>query len=200
VLKGSLTCVAESGPFAQTYDTCDAENDSCAPGNICLVEDDTRPACGAHCYRHCRADADCQKIDLNSKCNIDIKFPNGGFEGKACSSAPEVCNPWGAAQCTSGQRPYPTFACYVVTQTPDLVTCECAGSNPVGKACMFEHDCEPGAECVALATGSRVCLKVCVVGALLEARGACPQPPAVAQSQKCTRFANGTKYGYCVPM
>jgi hypothetical protein len=108
----------------------------------------------------------------------------------------DACSPFGPARCSGAlARPYPTFACYVMNSSyPDIPICDCAGTTLVGAACMFEHECEPGAECV-LAAGVRLCRRVCKVGAPAGTpvpMGGCP--PLMPT---CTMFPGGTLFGYC---
>jgi hypothetical protein len=189
--KGVLVCKQQSPPFKALTEECDSKADTCRPGLICLVEDTDRPACSAHCYRHCRNDSDCQSISAFSKCSIEVAFSGSTFTAKTCTPAPETCNPWGAARCKAADRPAGTFACYVISGAPDQTTCECAGLLLEGKACMYEHDCVAGLECVAVA-GNRICRKVCAIT---------PnplQPGSACATGVCTPFSGSTKYGYCL--
>jgi hypothetical protein len=192
--KGVLLCKAVSAPFKGLTDQCDSDADTCRPGLICLVEDaedPARAACGAHCYRHCRNDNDCQSISPYSKCSIEVAFQNSTFTAKTCTQAPEACSPWGAARCARpGERPLPTFACYVLGTAPDQTTCECAGQVMAGAKCIYEHDCVAGYECVA-DSGMHVCKKVCALGATTVLTGGCPV------GATCTPFSGSTKWGYC---
>jgi hypothetical protein len=188
---GSPTCRAQAAPFAGPYEACnpDPKLDTCRPGLICLQENDARPACAAHCYKHCRADGDCT---MGAKCSIEIQFGAMTSPARVCSPPPEACTPWGAARCgMPGQRPYPTFACYVMSNMyPDVTICDCAGTAKPGDPCMFEHDCEPGSECVVFQM-ARTCRRVCAVGATTALTGGCPVGMA------CNTFPNSTKWGYC---
>ena len=193
--KGGLVCQNESPPFQGLADPCDASDDSCRPGLVCLIEDADEPrhaACGAHCYQHCRVDGDCQKVSPISKCGIGVTFPGSNLKLQACTQGPESCKPWGDALCAkTAERPAGTFACYVLTSAPDQTICECAGLVPAGQPCMFEHDCVAGYDCVEGALQDRRCRRMCAMGGNAEAR--CPLP------QTCSSFAGSTKYGYCRP-
>jgi hypothetical protein len=186
--SGMPTCKKQSGPFVGSGGTCQTSQDLCQPGFLCLRESADVDACGAHCYRHCRADADCPG---GAKCATEVQFPSGAGT-KVCSSPPEACDPF-VGRCTNtGQRPFPLFGCYVMSKTEtNLTSCECAGTKPVGAACMFEHECVPGAECFFL-QGAGLCRKVCstelVVG---------PNPGPCPANQICTPFPGSAKYGYC---
>jgi hypothetical protein len=188
---GNAVCRAQAPPFIGPYETCnpDPKLDTCRPGLICLQENDMRPACGAHCYRHCRVDADC---GMGAKCSVEIQFGSMSSPSRVCSPAPEACSPWGQARCGMPvQRPYPTFACYVMSNLyPDTTICDCAGTAKPGDPCQFEHDCEPGSECVVF-MGVRSCRKVCAIGATTTLTGGC------AIGMTCNAFPGSTKWGYC---
>jgi hypothetical protein len=191
--SGMPTCSAEGPSFVAQYDSCDPKDDRCSPGTICLQESPDHPACGAHCYRHCRSDADCGS---NAKCTIEVQFGNSLTTSKVCSPPADACNPFGPARCSlSTARPYPTFGCYVMSATyPDTAICDCAGTTPVGQACTYEHECEPGAECVLFGT-ARLCRKVCKVGLPAGspvAVGGCP-----LAAPTCTPFPGSSQFGYC---
>jgi len=58
---GALTCTRPLPGNLTVGVTCDvasggapAQTDACAAGSVCLAE-----GCGMHCFRYCRADADC---------------------------------------------------------------------------------------------------------------------------------------------
>jgi hypothetical protein len=187
---GNPVCRAEGPDFLPQYDACSPTDDRCRPGAICLQESQDHAGCGAHCYRHCRVDADCP----NAKCTIEVQFGNSTTTNKVCSPPMDTCNPFGQARCgMQEKRPYPTFGCYVMSSSyPDIAICDCAGTTQVGQACTYEHECEPGAECVLLGT-ARLCRRVCKVGAVGGAvAGGCP-----AVNPICTPFPGGTVYGYC---
>ncbi|HXU82419.1 MAG TPA: hypothetical protein VN914_13545 [Polyangia bacterium] len=192
LVGGNATCAAEGPTFIQHLDSCEPKDDKCRPGTICLQESPDHPACGAHCYRHCRTDADC----TNAKCTIEVQFGNSATTNKVCSPPMDACNPFGPARCSpSSNRPYPTFACYVMSSSyPDIPICDCAGTTPAGSPCTYEHECEPGAECVLLGS-VRACRKVCKVGAPPATPvmlGGCP-----AVNPTCTAFPGGSQFGYC---
>jgi hypothetical protein len=189
---GNNVCRAQDPPFLQQYDACEPKDDRCRPGTICLQESEDHPACGSHCYRHCRADSDCP----NAKCTIDVQFGSAATASKVCSPPMDACSPFGAARCSAAaNRPYPTFGCYVMSSSyPDIPICDCAGTTPIGMTCMFEHECEPGGECVLLGM-ARLCRRVCKVGAPAAtpvALGGCP-----LMMPTCTAFPGGSQFGYC---
>jgi hypothetical protein len=189
---GTISCRAAGPSFQAVYDACDPKEDQCRPGAVCLQESVDQPACGAHCYRHCRGDGDCP----NARCTIEIQFGSASTTSKVCSPPLDACNPFGAARCSiSASRPYPTFACYVMSSSyPDIPICDCAGTTPIGQSCMYEHQCEPGGECV-LVGSVRICRRVCKVGLPVNsplASGGCP-----AASPTCTAFPGGSQFGYC---
>jgi hypothetical protein len=186
---GVVVCRKEGPNFLEMYDSCVPANDQCRPGSICLQEAVDHPACGAHCYRHCRGDSDCSP---GSKCTIDIQFGTTGTDSKVCAPPPDPCNPFGPARCARTDRPYPTFGCYLMSSShPDIPICDCAGTIKTGDPCTFEHECEPGAECVLLGA-ARLCRRVCKVGVMgLPVAGACPL------GLNCTAFPGGSAFGYC---
>jgi hypothetical protein len=192
-LDGPVTaCRAETQPFIQQYETCNPMADRCRPGTICLQESVDHPSCESHCYKHCRTDADCPM----AKCTIEVQFGANATKYKVCSPPSDGCSPFGPARCSAAaNRPYPTFACYVMSSSyPDIPICDCAGTTPIGQSCKYEHECEPGGECVLLGS-VRLCRRVCKVGlapgsALL--LGGCPMTDPV-----CTAFPGGSQFGYC---
>jgi hypothetical protein len=190
---GQVSCVAEGPSFLQESDSCVPTDDQCRPGALCLEESDKdHPACGAHCYRHCRDNSDCAN---GSKCSVDVQFGASATTYTVCSPPADACNPYGAARCTGGRtdRPYPTFACYVLSSSfPDTAICDCAGTVKTDSPCSYEHECEPGSECVAVPGQQRLCRRVCRVGVTgLPAIGGCPV------GMTCTAFPRGTTFGYC---
>jgi hypothetical protein len=189
---GNAVCRIEGPTFLQNYESCDPKSDTCRPGTICLQESPDHLACGSHCYRHCRNDADCP----NAKCSIEVQFGTSMTTNKVCSPPMDACNPFGAARCTAQMgRMYPTFGCYVMSSTyPDIAICDCAGTTMTGQACTYEHECEPGSECVLLGA-ARLCRRVCRVNAAagtLPAQGGCPPLTPL-----CTPFPGGSNFGYC---
>jgi hypothetical protein len=191
-LEGGNNVCRDEGPnFLNEYAACEPRDDRCRPGTICLQESSDHPACGARCYRHCRADADCPM----AKCSVEVQFGASATKHKVCSPPMDACNPWGPATCspTSG-RNLPTFGCYVMSSTyPDIPICDCAGTTGIGMACTYEHECVPGAECVLLGS-VRQCRRVCKVGLPVTVgvlMGGCP-PMAT-----CTAFPGGSTFGYC---
>lgn len=187
--QGVAQCGKQAPPFAGPNDRCDPKADTCRPGLICLSESNPA-ACQAHCYRFCRADGDCLG---NAKCTTEIILGDMATGNKVCSPPPEGCNPWGPAACTNrAANPSPTFACYVLSaRFSDIAVCDCAGTKKLNETCDFEHECEPGHECVKLGTQAlcrRVCSLAATGGVLM---GGCPV------GQVCTAFPSSTKYGYC---
>jgi hypothetical protein len=165
---------------------CSPDFDDCTAGAVCLGE--AAPACGNHCYRFCRTSADCPGGAL---CDLDVVV-NNKTVAKACSSAPEKCDPTGEARCTSAGRPSPLFGCYVLSaQDPDSATCDCAGVKAAAAACMFEHECKPGLECIRVGTAGGTCRQVCHLGAA----GSCPMGMTCAPLG--TAGAPSTVFGYC---
>lgn len=187
----SFVCRAPTPPAHPLGDSCDAKAaNSCVAGAICLEETD--PAqCGAHCYRHCRADSDCPG---GAHCSVEIQFGNTNTTYKVCAPPPETCNPFNRALCANATaRPSPAFACYIASNRyPNETVCDCAGDKKEGETCEFEHQCVPGAECVKIGN-SAMCRRVCMLGvAGGVVMGGCP--PA---APNCTPFSNSTKWGYC---
>jgi len=59
------------------------------------------------------------------------------------------------------------------------------------------HDCAPGFECIAK-DGMSLCRQLCTpdtTSVLPALRLACKNP----LTPHCTKFANGTRFGYCLP-
>ncbi len=193
--------------------------DQCARGLICLRE--PRPVCGAHCYKYCRSDSDCQPPALGmpnsgSRCTGLVDPRSTLTSTKVCSPPRDDCDPsFGLGQlaprCTSqgGPRPFPTFGCYVLsTDYPDIPVCDCAGflteedttptpMRPDPPGCSGDRTCVPGFDCVPNSAGPTakpvtVCRRVCKLA------GGAPCPPA----QTCTSFMSNMRppsriYGYC---
>jgi hypothetical protein len=192
VVNGTPGCQAEGPSFLQQYETCEPRDDRCRPGTICLQDSVDQPSCGAHCYRHCHADADCP----SSRCNIDIQFGSASTIHKVCSPPVDPCSPIGPARCSAGaNRPSPSFGCYTMSaDDPDLTICDCAGPLAIGMSCTYRHECQPGAECV-LSGMVRLCRRVCGVGlpaGTPVAMGGCP-----VLNPTCTAFPGGALFGYC---
>jgi hypothetical protein len=125
-----------------------------------------------------------------------VQFGSMAATSKVCSPPMDPCNPYGPARCSQASgRAYPTFGCYVLSSTyPDTAICECAGTVPVGMPCTYEHECQPGAECVLLGS-SRLCRRACRVGAAAGTpvtSGGCPQI-----NPTCTAFPGASQFGYC---
>jgi hypothetical protein len=125
-----------------------------------------------------------------------MEFGKGGTFGKACRRSTEACDPFGPARCSPGTTlPYPTFGCYLLAggDSPDLRTCACAGSIPIGAPCQYQYDCAPGAECVLFRT--LACRRVCKItlpyGTPVEL-GGCP-----ADTPICTPFPGAFTFGFC---
>lgn len=192
-LEGGIQACRMEGPnFTQPNQDCDPRNDTCRPGSICLQESKERPACGAHCYRHCTKDEQCD----NARCSVDITFGDDPTKHRVCSPPRDTCDPWASlgmpARCSNPvQRPFPIFGCYVQSgEFPDNAICDCAGNTKINEPCQYEHQCEPGAECVAI-NMIRLCRKVCRLGAQTAANGACPG------AMICSPFMKSNVYGYC---
>jgi hypothetical protein len=186
LFSGAPACVPPAAAPVPLGGSCSADLDDCTAGTICLGE--ALPACGSHCYRFCRSDADCAGGAL---CNLEVVVKDQPA-ARACGAAPEACDPTGAGACTSADRPSPTFGCYVLSgSTPDKAACDCAGTRPLGAACMFEHECAPGTECVAVNAGPGMCRKVCHLGRAAD----CPGGGTCAPLG--TAAAPSTIFGYC---
>jgi hypothetical protein len=183
---GTPTCLSPADDPLERGARCQTSADACRPGDICLAE--AEPACGAHCYRLCRRDADCA---AGATCSIEIQFGASTPAARACSPPAEACDPTGEARCSRAGRPLPTFGCYVMSaEAPDSAVCDCAGTARLGEACQFEHECVPGLECVRVA-GISTCRRVCRMGAA----GGCPAGMACAPLGTTDRPS--TVFGYC---
>jgi hypothetical protein len=189
VVAGVPTCRDQAAPYLDKGASCQPSADRCKPGHICLEELAGNNACGSHCYRFCRTDGECQG---GEKCTIQIQLGPMSSAYRACAPPAEACDPWGSARCANlTARPSPAFACYVMGNAPNQTSCECAGSLKIGSPCTFEHECEPGAECVQQ-QGLKTCRKICnaelVVG---------PNPAPCPAGQLCTPFTGSARYGFC---
>jgi hypothetical protein len=186
IFGGRPACLPPAPAPVALGGSCSPDLDDCSAGAVCLGEAVSR--CGAHCYRYCRANADCAAGAL---CDLDVVV-DGKTVARACSSAPERCDPTGAAACGSATRPSPAFGCYVLSsQDPDSATCDCAGDKALGAACMFEHECAPGLECIRVGAGGGVCRRLCHLGVA----GSCQAGTTCAPLG--TAAAPSTVYGYC---
>jgi hypothetical protein len=182
-------CQDRPGPFVDLGGTCNNKDDRCEPGLLCLQESADNAACGAHCYRHCRSDGDCSN---GARCVIEVQFGVTATPFKVCSPPADTCEPWGTAHCRDqAQRPAPLFGCYVMGSATNSTACECAGTLKVGAACTYEHECEPGAECI-VSGATRTCRKICNAELLVG-----PNPAPCPAPQTCTPFTGSAKYGYC---
>ena len=65
------------------------------------------------------------------------------------------------------------------------------GAKAAGVACMFEHECKPGLECIRVGNAGGTCRQICHLGAT----GSCPGGAACAPLG--TASAPSTVYGYC---
>jgi hypothetical protein len=184
VAQTTPSCQAATAPFLDTGAACDPRGDRCAPGALCL--DESRLACGSHCYRLCRADADCGP---RARCTVLLQLASGAAPLRACSPEAVDCDPTGAAACPRADRSA-AFGCYVLSVAhPDLTTCDCAGVLGPGQECSFEHECRPGYECVRVG-GVATCRALCKLPG-----GACPG------GGTCGPLMGGgvasQKFGYC---
>jgi len=185
-VAGMAACVPPAPTPVHVGGACSANLDDCAAGAVCL--DEASPACQSHCYRYCRIDTDCAG---GARCTIDVEV-GGATVAKACSVPPEDCDPTGEAPCLAGDRPAPTFGCYVVSAAaPDKAVCDCAGNRKQGQSCMFEHECSPGLECVRVGGGAGACRRVCRLGLA----GGCPNGSACTPLG--TAATPSTVFGYC---
>jgi hypothetical protein len=185
-VSGMAACVPPAAAPVALGGACSADFDDCTAGAVCLNE--ASPACQSHCYRYCRTDADCPGGAL---CSFDVEVA-GATVAKACSAPPEECDPTGEARCLAGNRPTPTFGCYVLSAlAPDRAVCDCAGNRKQGQSCMFEHECAPGLECIRVGGGAGACRRVCRLGMA----GGCPSGGAC--SPLGTAAAPSTIFGYC---
>jgi hypothetical protein len=191
-------CVDAKEPSTPYFAACAADNDTCKAGSVCLTDRDDHPECGAHCFRLCdKRDADCGP---NARCLDEIDVRGTEVKYGLCSSELDECNPVVLpARCMRGEgRPAGVFACYVLSlKEPDLTVCECAGRRTDGMTCRSMHDCAPGFECITK-DGASVCRQLCTpdTSVVLPAlRVVCKNP----LTPHCTKFANGTRFGYCLP-
>jgi hypothetical protein len=182
-----VTCVEATAPPRGDGETCDARTDNCRAGSICLEE--VRSECGAHCYRFCRAHADC---GTRSRCVGEATF--GNAKEQICSPPIELCSPVGLARCSSVSGT--AFGCYILSaEFADLTVCDCAGNLPEGQACVTEHQCNPGLECIKLPGETHgTCRPVCRLGAAPGATGAC----RVGACNPFITTRTSTVYGYCL--
>jgi hypothetical protein len=142
-------------PIALGQD-CNARSDQCVRGSVCLGEQ--RMECGAHCYRYCRTNADCE---TGSLCIGGIEWDGKKSDQSICTPA-EACDPTGG-DCVRADRQSGAFACYRLSpDLPDETMCECAGTKAENDLCMGQHDCQRGFECVRLVDeADGRCRKLC---------------------------------------
>jgi hypothetical protein len=206
--SGTLCQTLTTRSFRLPYQTCNPDPKAtagviCRPGSLCLNE--ARLECGAHCYRYCRSDSDCDLGDLKARCSGLINLtgsndPQSAAPFKVCSPPLTDCVPVGPRARTSCRGRGEAWGCYILSlreHTEDTV-CDCAGTIPVDQECERERDCEPGAECLKI--GDEVkCRRLCQLTGVLPGVGECP----AGQTCKSLSVANvstpPTKYGVCTP-
>jgi hypothetical protein len=188
-------CVDVTAPPTPFFTACTGSTDQCKAGSVCLPDRDDHPECGAHCFRLCGQDADCGPT---ARCLDELDIRGTEVKYGLCSSEMDQCNPTlPNPRCMRGEGHPPTlFACYVLSlKEPDLTVCECAGKRTEGMTCRSMHDCAPGFECITR-DGASVCRQLCIPDTS-------PFPVKLAcknLTQKCTKFNNGTRFGYCLPI
>ncbi len=191
-------CVDVTAPPTPVFAACSEANDTCRPGAVCLGDREERPECGAHCFRLCETnrDADCGP---EARCLDNLDIMGTSVKYGLCSSQLDVCNPLlPNARCMRGEgHPAGIFSCYVLSlREPDLTVCECTGTRTEGQTCRSMHDCVAGYECITK-DGMSLCRQLCT-----PETSPVPMPLRMAcktVGQKCAKFANGTRYGYCLP-
>jgi hypothetical protein len=192
IAETSAICRPLTANPTPLYDKCSPDNDTCTAGAVCVPEV-RYEACGAHCYRACRVDADCGPT---SRCNEALLTPNDTVLTKICGPAIEQCNPVGLAgmrpPCADvTKRPLPNFACYLLDAgAGDSAVCDCAGTLELGAACKLKRECVPGLECLpAGPAGDLRCRQLCNLGL-----GVAACPPATT----CRGLGTSTKIGVCL--
>ncbi len=166
VSENTTVCGASGVALSRNlYESCDPNDDRCQPGAICLRE--VRAECGAHCYRYCRTDSEC---GARSKCTGEIQIDNSNVPQKICSPQLQDCQPWAGGNRCNGRQ---NFGCYILSGLqPDLAICECAGTTREGLSCTFEHECQPGLECLPV-NGVKACRRLCQMGTSCPGGGMC---------------------------
>jgi hypothetical protein len=178
----------------EVSEVCQPARDECRAGSVCVLDRTDNSACGAHCYRMCRANSDCGP---KARCleEIDIAGTNQSYG--LCSNEIETCNPLAPmAKCDRPDRPVGTFGCYVLSsKEPDLTVCECAGKRKEGETCPTMHSCEPGLECVEREPGKFFCHQLCrPEGSNVQVAVNCRNLAA-----RCIPFPGGRgRFGYCM--
>ena len=163
-------CGGGAGPGAAC--TVTINGDTCASGNICLVDD--------KCHKYCRTDGDCAGLGA---CIADLLFQTGQSSGlKVCSGAPSACSPLPPATggCPAGQ------GCYWLGGAAGNM-CLRAGTAATNAACASSTDCRPGNLCVSVNGGASTCLQVCDLG-----------NPSCPGGRTCRQLTGGGAYGACI--
>jgi hypothetical protein len=153
LVGASLMCVPPGNK--QRGDLCNAANDDCAPGNVCIAY--CGPSKPARCYRFCSKGetTDHSKCEGN-KCDIPVN-PGVPPDWIVCEPPLEKCNPVGD---NSDCKEPSTYGCYVgPTGSP---VCDCRGTFVEDGVCGPYNSCLPGLSCVQLRAGEpALCLKTC---------------------------------------
>jgi hypothetical protein len=162
----------------QTGDICNAAQDDCAPGNVCLNDCDMKIA---RCYRFCATgSASNSSVCAGQMCDVPVNDPDGGTtELSVCEPPVRTCNPVG----DSGDCGNSALGCYI---TSDGVTaCDCKGTAQSGEACGTYNSCAVGFRCVYV-NGAATCFQTCLFGG-----SDCTAP------QICKQAPGSPTYGYC---
>ena len=168
---GASCDIASGGTLSQT--------DACAPGSVCLAD-----GCGKHCFRYCRADADCPESDCTRPATTAAGNP-GGF--KVCEVPFMTCDP---VNPSASGCPHITQTCYLSTVMPDKTFCDCPnGDQRESQPCESTHDCFVGLTCIDPGnTGDLRCRATCGMA----------EPTPCGGAATC-RPINGSKvFGFCL--
>lgn len=177
LVGAALACVPAGAK--KRGDLCNANNDDCAPGNVCIKDCSDRIA---RCYRFCGKgnvlnDAICE---LGQPCDITLNDPsNNPTEYTVCEPPVAGCNPVG----NSGECGDPALACYVAPG--GATVCDCQGAGQPAGPCGPYNSCIAGFRCVQV-MGVASCFKTC------RRSGADCTAPST-----CTMLPGDATFGFC---
>lgn len=160
--------------------------DDCSPGSVCLNE--ATAACGKHCYRFCRTNADCAD---QARC-VMLKE---GSTFSYCEPPPANCSPiFGEGGCNRADRPSPAFGCVLAgADRPNDAICDCAGTVEENAVCTYEGECKAGLSCILndVANMTGLCRRICPLRQEAISKLIC------GAGRQCVAYANSVRWGTC---